>query len=200
MPHRRGLKENRPAVSYCKVLHTLQLLDDFFQLLFLCAVKHRRKLRVKRVDLLVCERSVPFSLNGALQNCAHQFPFPLSVEGCREPLCLFHPIFSAVVCLKICKIFHKHLTVYLMRGTDFLRPSYHDGMQLLLIFILLSMTGKSSDELKETLSSALSFYRENRELIAMLVQAGEKAPANGQEKQPAETQAVKDLFEKFMNG
>lgn len=87
-----------------------------------------------------------------------------------------------------------------MRGTDFLRPSYHDGMQLLLIFILLSMTGKSSDELKETLSSALSFYRENRELITMLVQAGEKAPANGQEKQPAETQAVKDLFEKFMNG
>ncbi|MBO5045784.1 MAG: hypothetical protein J6C93_02835 [Clostridia bacterium] len=73
-------------------------------------------------------------------------------------------------------------------------------MQLLLIFILLSMTGKSSDELKETLSSALSFYRENRELIAMLVQAGEKTAADKQEKQPAETQAVKDLFEKFMNG
>lgn len=40
-------------------------------------------------------------------------------------------------------------------------------MQLILILFLLSMTDGSND-LNETLKKALSFYRENREIITML--------------------------------
>ena len=41
-------------------------------------------------------------------------------------------------------------------------------MEILLLVFLLAMTGKNSYDLKNSLNSALTFYRENRELIAML--------------------------------
>lgn len=69
-------------------------------------------------------------------------------------------------------------------------------MEILLLALLLTMSGNDPERWKRSLSSALTFYRENRELLAMLAQAsqgGIPAFANaqpqaeqpqGQEKKP----------------
>ena len=65
-------------------------------------------------------------------------------------------------------------------------------MQLILILLLLSMTGDSND-LNETLKKALSFYRENREIITML--ANGNFPLTGATQgsgEPSETAQKKD--------
>lgn len=73
-----------------------------------------------------------------------------------------------------------------MKGTGFLRTAYHEIMETVILLFLLAMSDKNAN-LKETLESFLKFYRENRELIAMLsggLSAG-GAPQSGQTPPPA---------------
>lgn len=51
-------------------------------------------------------------------------------------------------------------------------------MEMLVLLLVLTSLDKNSD-LSEKLRSALAFYRENRELIAMFANAAGAAPAAG---------------------
>ena len=55
-----------------------------------------------------------------------------------------------------------------MTRTEILRTAYHVIMEILLAILILSLSGKDAD-FKETLRTALDFYRENRELLKTLV-------------------------------
>ena len=73
-----------------------------------------------------------------------------------------------------------------MNGTGFLTAAYDNGMEPLLLLFVLSTLDKNND-LKQTLQSFLRFYRENRELVAMLAgKDGGSKPA-----QPSEPCAEK---------
>lgn len=72
-----------------------------------------------------------------------------------------------------------------MRGTNFVFAAYHGAMEFILLFVLFA--AKSDPALSEKLRSFLAFYRENRDLFAMMTASGlpmsEKEPA----KEPEET-------------
>ena len=76
-------------------------------------------------------------------------------------------------------------------------------MEILIILLLLSLCEKNS-ELKETLQSALKFYRENRELLQSLYSSpkeGEQAPSKEENKTPSEKNESESLklIEQFLN-
>lgn len=56
---------------------------------------------------------------------------------------------------------------------------------MILIF-LLALSGKNADELKRSLSSALSFYRDNRELFTAIMKKQEPITQTKQSEQPPE--------------
>lgn len=87
-------------------------------------------------------------------------------------------------------------------------------MEILLLALLLTMSGTDPERWKRSLSSALKFYRENRELLAMLAQtssggaavkadAPQNTPPQGQEKrQPPVSEAAEEplgsVLEQFL--
>lgn len=79
-------------------------------------------------------------------------------------------------------------------------------MEILALFILLTMTGKNADDLKSSLNSALSFYRENRELFTLL-SGMQKVPAAQTQSPPQKEEQIKtepnafdsaSLFEQYL--
>lgn len=70
-----------------------------------------------------------------------------------------------------------------MSGTGFLTAAYHNGMETLLLLFVLSTLDKNTD-LKQTLESFLRFYRENRDLVAMLAGGLGGAPAKTERSEP----------------
>ncbi len=77
--------------------------------------------------------------------------------------------------------------------------AYHFTMEILIIVLLLMNANREGTDVKRTLYSALSFYRENRELITMLAGAMGKSPEQSSptnENQPPQTEAV-DSIENF---
>ena len=70
-----------------------------------------------------------------------------------------------------------------MNGTGFLTAAYDNGMETLLLLFVLSTLDKNTD-LKHTLESFLRFYRENRDLIAMLTSGLGGAPAKEADPEP----------------
>lgn len=84
-------------------------------------------------------------------------------------------------------------------------------MEILLLALLLTMSGSDPEHWKRSLASALNFYRENRELLAMLAQtasaggrpASAAPTAETQEKRqsPAEEtaeQPIASILEEFL--
>ena len=63
-----------------------------------------------------------------------------------------------------------------MKRTHFLTAAYAVCMEMLVLLLVLTSLDKNSD-LSEKLRSALSFYRENRELITMFANTVNAAPA-----------------------
>lgn len=90
-----------------------------------------------------------------------------------------------------------------MTGTRFLTTAYHESMEMAILLFLLAMSGGDSSQLKEKLSSALAFYRENRELIAMLASGGGNlfggAPAPQSAQTPQENQPAAGQTEENPN-
>lgn len=75
-------------------------------------------------------------------------------------------------------------------------------MEMAILLFLLAMSGGDSSQLKEKLSSALAFYRENRELIAMLASGGGLfggAPAAQSAQTPQENQPAAGQTEENPN-
>ncbi len=76
-------------------------------------------------------------------------------------------------------------------------------METVILLFLLAMSGGDSSQLKEKITSALAFYRENRELIAMLASGGGNlfggtaAPQNAQA--PHENQSAREQTEENPN-
>ena len=76
-------------------------------------------------------------------------------------------------------------------------------METVILLLLLAMSGGDSSQLKEKITSALAFYRENRELIAMLASGGgnlfggTSAPQNAQA--PHENQSAREQTEENPN-
>ncbi len=66
-----------------------------------------------------------------------------------------------------------------MRRTRVLRTAYNDGMEMLVVLVLLAYAEKDG-EFKSKLLQVLAFYRENRALLMAL--SGEK---RGEEECPA---------------
>ncbi len=62
---------------------------------------------------------------------------------------------------------------------------------LLLVLLLMNAKGEQSD-LKQTLNSVLSFYRENRELIAMLLNATKTQQPSSEERPKEENSRPQD--------
>ncbi len=92
-----------------------------------------------------------------------------------------------------------------MPRTRILFAAYDSDMDVMILIFLLALSGKNADELKRSLSSALSFYRDNRELIAALMKKQEPVPRTKQGEQPPEQtesrpQAVGDytILEEFL--
>ncbi|MGN0822618.1 MAG: hypothetical protein ACI4NG_02485 [Candidatus Gallimonas sp.] len=52
-------------------------------------------------------------------------------------------------------------------------------MEILLLALLLASSDQDASEWKNKLRSVLNFYKENRELISLLVQNGKNAPFSG---------------------
>lgn len=76
-------------------------------------------------------------------------------------------------------------------------------MELFLIF-LIALSGKNGEELKRSLSSALAFYRENRELFTMIAQTPaqkENAPSEPEEQTKSRPQAAGNykFIEEFLS-
>ena len=96
-----------------------------------------------------------------------------------------------------------------MTGTAFLTAAYDDTMELMLLLYLLSVVD-ADPALKNSLKSFLSFYKENRELIASLTSSGAPASAfsgSTQEKphdvpqeqsRPREEVGVKNVLEEYL--
>lgn len=91
-----------------------------------------------------------------------------------------------------------------MTGTRFLCVAYDESMETLLILILLF--AMRDPAMRDSLNSALAFYRENRDLIAMLTNAKASAPTapeetDGQEKsRPHEEIGVSRILEEYLGG
>lgn len=71
-----------------------------------------------------------------------------------------------------------------MKGTGFLPTAYHENMEPIILIFLLAVMGKNSSELKDSLVSALKFYRENRELIALFSQMAKGTSDEAESKSP----------------
>jgi hypothetical protein len=66
-----------------------------------------------------------------------------------------------------------------MTGTQFLTAAYDKTMEILVLLVLLMTLDKNSD-LTAKLRSALTFYRENRELIQMVSTAAGMKPTGAE--------------------
>ncbi len=89
-----------------------------------------------------------------------------------------------------------------MIRTAFAFAAYHETMELLIVLLLLALCEKNS-ELKETLQSALKFYRENRELFVALSspnkeQKGEEKSASSERSAEEKTADSLKLIEQFL--
>lgn len=66
-----------------------------------------------------------------------------------------------------------------MRFTQNVTAAYIDGMDIAVLLLLLWMTG-GNEEMKSSLRSFLSFYRENRDLVSLF--ANSSAEKKGDER------------------
>ena len=71
-------------------------------------------------------------------------------------------------------------------------------MEILIILLLLSLVEKN-DDLKETLQTALKFYKENRELLRSLCEEEKKEVPKEKKREQDENRSSFKLIEQFLN-
>lgn len=85
-----------------------------------------------------------------------------------------------------------------MPFTLFLTAAYNGGMDIVALLLLAMLNG--NEEMKASLRSFLSFYRENRELVAALagVSLGGSVPEEQKKDRPHEETGEKSILEEYL--